>query len=155
MQSHLSFYLLFRDGAPFEEVSLVEAGRNKSVNNVALYDGGWATAFCLDVLIRERTHHERGIMDLMRAMNNRFGKTGLRYLNEDIVAMANKTANEDLSGFFRDYVFGVKPLPLSDFLDRAGFTAVIGGMEVHLSPDPAASEDAHRIHEALLAVQPR
>lgn len=155
MQTHISHYLLFRNGAPFEKVSLVEAGRNKSVNNVALYDGGWVIAFCLDTVIRERTDHEKSMADLMRALNDRFGKTGDKYSNEDVVDAVKNIAGQDIGDFFSDYVFGTGQPPLLDYLHRAGFTAVIGGAEVHLSKAPNASEDARKIREALLTVAPR
>ncbi|HWA34970.1 MAG TPA: hypothetical protein VG737_12600 [Cyclobacteriaceae bacterium] len=90
-------------------VALTDAGRDKGGNFGLIYDGGMVVAYALDLEIRKATK-TKGLAELMRAMFEKFGKTGKRYTYSDIIETTSEVAGKDMSAFFREYVAGTKVL---------------------------------------------
>lgn len=120
IENHLGLYLYFKEAPAFDGVTLKEAGSRKGRYRLGVYNGGWAVAFCLDVLIRSETNNRKGLIDFMRLMHERFGLTGKPYRYEDLVALASETAGRSLADFFKRYVEGKESLPVQDYLKRIG-----------------------------------
>jgi predicted metalloprotease with PDZ domain len=88
-------------------ISFKDAGRDKGGNFRLIYDGGMVIAYRLDSELKKVTGN-KGLEDFMRAMFDKFGKTGKTYEYEDIVKTATEVAGKDMSSFFGDYVAGTK-----------------------------------------------
>ncbi|MCB0544533.1 MAG: hypothetical protein KDC70_13500, partial [Saprospiraceae bacterium] len=73
-----------------------------------------------------------GTRDLMRDLAARYGKD--RAFQDDALfeVIASMTF-PDIRRFFSDYVEGVKPLPLKEYLERAGIEVRNGGRSLRLS----------------------
>jgi predicted metalloprotease with PDZ domain len=72
-------------------------------------------------LIRDRTDDEHSLDDVMRSMNEEFGKTGKGYRDSlDVRLTAEKVAGGSFQEFFDRYVAGADPLPYRDVLAKAG-----------------------------------
>jgi hypothetical protein len=147
MEKHLFMYWCYVYNRPWERLSLVEAGSNKSDYNAAIYDGGWLVAFCIDVQLREATRGERSVDDLMSLLYERFGVTATPYTNEDLFAAVNDVSGTDLSAFFEQHVTGTRTIPFRSFLERAGCDATVSG---HVVVVRGATEDKS-IFEAILS----
>lgn len=136
VEKMLGLYVYFRSSPAFRDVSLAEAGANKGRHRLGVYNGGWATAFCLDMEIRAATGGRRTLRDFMRLMDRRFGATETRYTVADVIAVAGETAGKDMQPFFERYVVGKEMLPVVQCLRQAGFdgdTAYYNG-EVYVRP---------------------
>ena len=103
-----------------DDISIREAGENKSSNHELVYEGGSLVAAALDLQIRKRTHSRRSLDDVMKQMYQEFGLTGTEYTMNDVIRIVSQIADEDLEPFFRKYVGGTERLPLEEYLKEAG-----------------------------------
>jgi predicted metalloprotease with PDZ domain len=94
---------------------------NRPTNSISYYTKGQVLGVLLDILIRDRTDDEHSLDDVMRAMNEQFGKTGKGYRDSlDIRLTAEKVAGGSFAEFFDRYVAAADPLPYRDVLAKAG-----------------------------------
>jgi predicted metalloprotease with PDZ domain len=94
---------------------------NRPTNSISYYTKGQVLGVLLDILIRDRTDDEHSLDDVMRAMNEEFGKTGKGYRDSlDVRLTAEKVAGGSFQEFFDRYVAGAEPLPYRDVLAKAG-----------------------------------
>lgn len=88
----------------------------------SIYDEGCLTALMTDFLIRRQTQSKVSLDDVMRALYNDFGKTGIGYTEGDYIALLEHLSGTSFTDFFMDFVYGTEnyePL-LSELLDEAG-----------------------------------
>ncbi|MCB9354930.1 MAG: peptidase M61 [Lewinellaceae bacterium] len=97
-----------------------------------VYLKGALVCMCLDIRLREWSKGKYGTRDLMRDLAARYGKD--RAFQDDALfeVIASMTF-PDIRRFFSDYVEGVKPLPLKEYLERAGIEVRNGGRNLRLS----------------------
>lgn len=148
----LGLYFYFNWSPAFDGASLKDAGSKQGRYRLGIYDGGWAAAFCLDVMIRDETDGRKSLEDLMRLMYERYGLTSRKYSYADLVAAANETIGRDLNEFFQKYVEGKERLPVLECLRRSGFegyTHFYDG-EIYVLKSPTANEKAKRIQLGIL-----
>jgi len=94
---------------------------NRPTNSISYYTKGQVLGVLLDILIRDRTDDEHSLDDVMRAMNEQFGKTGKGYRDSlDIRLSVEKVAGGSFEEFFDRYVAAADPLPYRDVLAKAG-----------------------------------
>jgi predicted metalloprotease with PDZ domain len=94
---------------------------NRPTNSISYYTKGQVLGFLLDILIRDRTDDEHSLDDVMRAMNEEFGKTGKGYRDSlDVRLTAEKVAGGSFEDFFQRYVAGADAVPYRDILAKAG-----------------------------------
>ena len=107
------------------ELSIREAGENKSANRHLVYEGGSLVAAALDLQIRNLTENRSSLDDVMKQMYREFGLTENRYTMADVIRIVNQIAGEDFEPFFKKYVSGTERLPLAEYLSDAGMDANI------------------------------
>ena len=115
------------------ELSIHEAGEDKSANRELVYDGGSLVAAALDLQIRIRTQNRNSLDDVMKQMYREFGLTGVGYTMDDVVRIVSQVAGEDFEPFFSKYVTGTERLPLEEYLKDAGVDVQIEFREEPLS----------------------
>jgi predicted metalloprotease with PDZ domain len=94
---------------------------NQPQRSVSYYTKGQVLGVLLDILIRDRTDNQRSLDDVMRAMNQDFGKTGKFYRDSlDVRLTAEKITGTSLDDFFSKYISGAEPLPYSKVFFQAG-----------------------------------
>ena len=94
---------------------------NRPENSVSYYTKGAVLGVLLDLWIRQQTGNARSLDDMMRAMNERFGKTGKPYRDhEDLELVCTETAGTSCKEFFDNYVSGTKPFPYDEYFGFAG-----------------------------------
>ena len=94
---------------------------NRPTNSISYYTKGQVLGFLLDILIRDRTDDEHSLDDVMRAMNEEFGKTNKGYRDSlDVRLTAEKIAGGSFDDFFKRYVAGAEALPYCEILAKAG-----------------------------------
>jgi predicted metalloprotease with PDZ domain len=124
MENNLGLYLYFKSAPAFNGITLKQAGSKKGLYRLGVYDGGWAVAFCLDLLIRDETQGRKSLEDFMRLMYEKF----------------------------RKYVEGDEMLAIKQYLARAGFDGYTqfydGEIYIFETASPGRKELA--IRQALL-----
>ena len=107
------------------QLSIHEAGEDKSANRELVYDGGSLIAAALDLQIRSLTENRRSLDDVMKQMYREFGLTGVPYTMNDVIRIVSRMTGTDFKPFFRKYVTGTEQLPLEEYLKEAGVDAEI------------------------------
>ena len=107
------------------DLSIREAGENKSANRNLVYEGGSLIAAALDFQIRTFTENRNSLEDVMTQMYREFGLTERKYTMDDIVRVVNQIAGKNLQPFFEKYVAGTERLPLAEYLKDAGLDVEI------------------------------
>jgi predicted metalloprotease with PDZ domain len=94
---------------------------NQPEHSVSYYTKGQVLGDLLDILIRERTHNEKSLDDVLRALNTDFARPGKPYRDSlDIRLTAEKIAGGSFEEFFQKYVAGTEPFPYQQTLALAG-----------------------------------
>jgi predicted metalloprotease with PDZ domain len=132
------------------KISLADAGAEKGVNYSLIYNGGMAAAFALDIEVRTKTNNKKSLVGLMHNMYSKFGKTGIAYKYDDIIALSSETAGADLSGFFSSYVSGLQVIPFDKYLAYAGLEADVLNGETVIQPKMNATEEAKELLKGIL-----
>jgi len=133
---------------------------NRPENSVSYYTKGAVLGVLLDLWIRQQTNNARSLDDMMRAMNEQFGKTGKPYRDhEDLELVCSQTAGAPCKRFFDDFVSGTKPFPYDEYF---GFAGLKMRRVVHSSPqtgpqrafeiseDDSANEKQRQIRTGIL-----
>ena len=107
------------------ELSIREAGEDKSANRELVYDGGSLVAVALDLQIRNLTENQGSLDDVMKQMYREFGLTDDTFTMGDVIRIVNQIAGEDFKPFFKKYVSGTERLPLAEYLRDTGIDVEI------------------------------
>jgi predicted metalloprotease with PDZ domain len=163
METNIGMYLYWKWAVPFSGTSLQDAGAKmalsvpggtvaKTYNRPGVYSGGWVAAFCLDTMIQKQTAGQKGLDDLFRLMESRFGLTGNEYTAEDLQRAASEVAGTNLTRFFARYIASSESFPVKECLADAGFEASIVnyGGEVYIGRALSPSASALAIRGRLL-----
>ncbi len=89
-----------------------------------IYGGGFFVAIAQDMMIRESTNNEKSLDDLMRTFFNRYSDKDEGYNVTDIKTELSKLNLKSQNDFFKDYIIGVKKIPLQDYLLIAGVDTI-------------------------------
>jgi predicted metalloprotease with PDZ domain len=111
-------YLYFHSGALFEAMSMSVASKNKGRNRFAVYDGGWALAFCLDIKLRNNNDH--GLDALLRQLHAKSRQTEQPLEMSDFEEAINQVSGQGMVGFVRSATNEPGPLPIRECLMEAG-----------------------------------
>ncbi len=124
------------------QLSIHEAGEDKSANRELVYDGGSLIAAALDLQIRNLTQNRSSLDDVMKQMYQEFGLTGRAYAMKDVIRIVSRITGEDFKPFFRRYVVGTERLPLEEYLKAAG-------VDVEIKSGERLPKLRYIIHEML------
>lgn len=87
---------------------------------VSYYGKGALTALALDLIIRRDTRGARSLDDVMRALWQRYGRTGIGVPERGVEAVATEISGLDLDGFFAQALDSTTDLDLEGLLASAG-----------------------------------
>jgi predicted metalloprotease with PDZ domain len=90
--------------------------------SISYYNKGELLGFLLDLALRHATRNGASLDDLMRRLNEDFGRSGRYYTEQDLqreIALV-VPAFSGLDAFFNDYVRGTRELDYATFLGYAG-----------------------------------
>ncbi|WP_396146550.1 peptidase M61 [Flavobacterium sp.] len=107
------------DTMPFTVMSenvLVSPYKDQYLN---VYEKGALIGMCIDIIIREKSNGERGILDLMQKLTNEFGP--LRPFNDkDLFAKITDLTYPEVGAFLNTYVAGPTPINYDDYFAKMG-----------------------------------
>ncbi len=138
----------FDDTMPFTEMSknILEKPYKESYYNV--YQKGALIGMALDIRLRELSDGEMGILDLMKALSDKYGMDkpfSDEELFDDIVSLTYP----EIRTFLETYVSGSTPIPYDEFFAKVGLEEAetevntgyfIKGQTPYIDGDPASKE---------------
>src|SRR6267142_935762 len=104
---------------------------------VSYYGKGSLVALCLDLLIRDKTHGRKSLDDVMRALWQRHGVTGIGVEEDGIERLAEEVSGLELRKTFDEWLRSTRELPLRDLLAEHG-------VEMALRPAESSSDKGGR-----------
>jgi len=95
-----------------------------------VYQKGALINMCLDIIIREQSGGEHGILWVMQNLAKRYG-TEKPFKDEELIDEIVTMTYPEVETFFRTHVEGTKPINYMNYFNKVGLT--IGDTEVALS----------------------
>ncbi|WP_418263838.1 peptidase M61 [Flavobacterium faecale] len=86
-----------------------------------VYEKGTLIGMCIDLIIREKSNGEKGILDLMHQLSQEYGITKPFDDNELFDKITERTYPE-VGTFLKTHVSGPTPIPYNDYLAKVGVT---------------------------------
>lgn len=89
--------------------------------SISYYNKGELLGIMLDLAVREASHGEASLREVLQWMNSNYAKKG-RFFNdsEGVLEAADAVTHSDLQSFFSKYVAGTEEIPWNDFLRSVG-----------------------------------
>lgn len=88
-----------------------------------VYQKGALIGMCIDILMREESNGNRGILSLMKELSNKYGKN-MPFDDDKIVAEITKMTYPSIGEFLSKHVVGIngktEPIDYNIFFDKAG-----------------------------------
>ncbi|GLB53235.1 peptidase M61 [Neptunitalea chrysea] len=111
---------MFDDNMSFTEMSknvLVEPYKKDYAN---VYEKGALIGMCIDIIIREQSHGEKGILWLMKELSAKYG-IHKSFKDDEIIAEITAMTYPEVGDFINTYVVAANhPIPYDVFFDKVG-----------------------------------
>jgi len=107
------------DTMPFTTMSknvLVEPYKAQYLN---VYEKGALIGMCIDIIIREKSKGERGILDLMQKLSSEYG-VSKAFNDAELFAKITELTYPEVGDFLKTYVSGPTPIPYETYLAKVG-----------------------------------
>ncbi|MDG3583787.1 peptidase M61 [Galbibacter pacificus] len=111
----------YNDSLSFTKMSknvLVEPYKDQYAN---VYEKGALIGMCLDIIIREESNGEKGILWLMKQLSKEYGMDK-SFKDDELFDKIVSLTYPEVRTFFNTYVIGDTPIPYDEFLNKAGLT---------------------------------
>lgn len=107
-----------------KEVSFTEMSKNVLDPEMQeiypnVYQKGALLAMCIDLIIRDKSNGQRGILDLMRQLSNRYGPTK-PFDDAELIPTITKLTYPEVGDFIQKYIVNGDPIDYAKFLKLAG-----------------------------------
>ena len=107
------------DTMPFTTMSKNVFEEPYKAQYLNVYEKGALIGMCLDIIIREKSNGQRGILDLMHKLSNEYG-VSKAFNDEELFAKITQLTYPEVGEFLKTYVSGSTPIPYNDYLARVG-----------------------------------
>lgn len=107
------------DTMPFTEMSanvLVPPYKDQYLN---VYEKGALIGMCIDIIIREKSNGQRGILDLMQKLSKKYGAEK-PFNDEELFAEITSLTYPEVGEFLNTYVAGPTPIPYDVYFAKVG-----------------------------------
>ncbi|CAM4109387.1 peptidase M61 [Flavobacterium sinopsychrotolerans] len=109
------------DTMPFTTMSANVLTEPYKAQYLNVYEKGALIGMCLDIIIREKSNGERGILDLMQKLSNEYGASK-PFNDNELFAKITSFTYPEVGAFLTTYVSGATPIPYGTFLAKVGVT---------------------------------
>lgn len=115
----IQFASAYNDAMSFTEMSerVLEEPYSDNYGNV--YEKGALIGMCLDILIREHSNGEKGILDLMKELTSQYGPNR-PFEDGSLIPQITKYTSPEVGRFFEKHVIGTIPIQYKDFFEVVG-----------------------------------
>ena len=107
-----------------KEVSFTEMSKNVLDPEMQeiypnVYQKGALLAMCIDLIIRDKSNGQKGILDLMRQLSNMYGPTK-PFDDAELIPTITKLTYPEVGDFIQKYIVKGEPIDYAKFLKLAG-----------------------------------
>jgi predicted metalloprotease with PDZ domain len=95
-----------------------------------VYQKGALIGMCIDILVREGSNGQRGILSLMKELSNKYGKDK-PFEDDKLFAEITAMTYPSIGEFFKTHVEGDTPINYGDFFKKVGLELVSGKVETN------------------------
>ncbi len=95
-----------------------------------VYQKGALIGMCIDILMREESNGQRGILSLMKELTNKYGKNK-PFVDDKLIDEIVTMTYPSLEGFFNDHVIGDIPINYKAFFEKVGLEIGEGRVETN------------------------
>jgi len=96
-----------------------------------VYEKGALIGMCIDIIIREKSNGERGVLDLMKKLSKEYGMNK-PFDDNELFAKIIQLTYPEVGEFLNTYVAGTTPIPYDTYFAKMGVTR--GKVKVPLNP---------------------
>jgi predicted metalloprotease with PDZ domain len=89
---------------------------------INVYQKGSLIGMCLDIIIREKSNGERGILDLMQKLSSEYG-VSKPFNDNELFAKITALTYPEVGSFLTSYVAGTTPIPYATYFAKVGIAA--------------------------------
>ncbi|MNX45771.1 M61 glycyl aminopeptidase [compost metagenome] len=107
------------DTMPFTTMSANVLTKPYKDQYLNVYNKGALIGMCIDIIIREKSNGQRGILDLMHQLSNEYGVTK-PFNDNELFAKITSLTYPEVGEFFATYVAGPTPIPYETYLAKVG-----------------------------------
>lgn len=107
------------DTMPFTTMSANVLTKPYKDQYLNVYNKGALIGMCIDIIIREKSNGERGILDLMQQLSNEYGVTK-PFNDNELFAKITALTYPEVGEFLTTYVSGPTPIPYETYLAKVG-----------------------------------
>ncbi len=105
-------------------------GGSMGFGGLSYYLKGSLIGLLLDVKIRSATDNAKNLDDVMRLLDERYGKMNTGYEEDALLKAVNEMSGQDMSDFYNRYVRGTEEIPWNMFLRDAGLVYEEGANKI-------------------------
>ncbi|MFN4198439.1 MAG: peptidase M61 [Flavobacterium sp.] len=138
----------FDDAMPFTKMSRDVLKKPYKDNYLNVYEKGTLIAMCIDIIIREKSKGERGILDLMLKLSKEFGQSK-PFSDDELFDRITALTYPEVRTFLNTHVDGPNPINYETYLKKMGVGLVsmerqgipfLKGQEPYITIDPQTME---------------
>ncbi len=107
------------DTMPFTKMSAEVLTTPYKEQYINVYQKGALIGMCLDIIIREKSNGERGVLDLMQKLSKEYG-VSKPFNDEELFDKIVSLTYPEVRTFFDTYVSGPTPIPYDEFFKKVG-----------------------------------
>ena len=112
------------DTMPFTTMSANVLAQPYKDQYLNVYQKGALIGMCLDIIIRENSNGEKGILDLMQKLSKEYGASKA-FNDDELFAKITQLTYPEVGDFLKTYVSGSTPIPYARFLEKVGVGKII------------------------------
>lgn len=124
MAEKISTANTMNDTMPFTTMSANVLTKPYKDQYLNVYNKGALIGMCIDIIIREKSNGQRGILDLMHQLSNEYGVTK-PFNDNELFAKITSLTYPEVGDFFATYVAGPTPIPYETYLAKVGVSKSI------------------------------
>ncbi|MCK0130151.1 peptidase M61 [Flavobacteriaceae bacterium F08102] len=113
------------DTMSFTEMSENILDKPYADNYYNVYQKGALIGMCIDILMREESHGERGILSLMKELSLRYGKNK-PFEDDKLIDIIVAMTYPSIRTFFDRHVIGTTPIDYAEYFKKVGLKVVEG-----------------------------
>ena len=107
------------DTMPFTTMSSNVLKKPYEDQYLNVYEKGALIGMCIDIIIREKSNGERGILDLMQKLSSEYG-VSKAFNDDELFSKITVLTYPEVGDFLKTYVSGPTPIPYETYLARVG-----------------------------------
>jgi len=109
------------DTMPFTTMSANVLTEPYKAQYLNVYEKGALIGMCLDIIIREKSNGERGILHLMQKLSHEYG-VSKPFNDKELFDKITSFTYPEVGAFLTTYVSGATPIPYETYLAKVGVT---------------------------------